>query len=190
MITHWRAHFGQGDLPFLWVQLANFKAPKDSTRSTWAYLREAQTKTLALPATGQAITIDIGDPNDIHPLNKQEVGRRLALLARAKVYGAPVDCSGPEFLKAEREATSLRLHFANAGSGLTAADQPLAGFEIAGADQKFYPATARIDRETVLVSATEVPEPVTVRYAWSNAPAANLYNGAGLPAAPFRTDNW
>ena len=189
MITYWRAHLGQGDVPFFWVQLANFAGGyPDATE--WALLRDAQTETLALPATGQAVAIDIGDANDIHPTNKQEVGRRLALLARAKVYGGSVDFSGPLFKSAVREGAVMRVSFEYAGNGLIARDKPLQSFQIAGADRKFYPAMAQIERDTVVVSAAEVPEPVAVRYAWTNAPEANLYNGAGLPAVPFRSDKW
>jgi sialate O-acetylesterase len=189
LITHWRAHLGQGDVPFFWVQLAAYAAG-DADGTHWAKLRDAQTATLALPATGQAIAIDVGNPDDIHPTNKQDVGRRLALLARAKVYGGLVDFSGPVFKSAVREDAAMRVSFDYAGNGLIARDKPLQSFQIAGADQKFFPAIAKIERDTVLVSAAEVPEPVAVRYAWTNAPEANLYNGAGLPAVPFRSDVW
>lgn len=189
MIRSWRQYFGQGDLPFLWVQLPNFKSG-DAAGLTWARLREQQSKALALPQTGQAVTIDIGDPNDLHPRNKQEVGRRLALIARAQVYDVMVDASGPQFLDLTREGAALRVRFIHAGTGLTARDRPLQSFQIAGVDRKFFPATARIDRHSVIVSAPQVSAPVAVRYAWSNSPDANLYNGAGLPAAPFRSDDW
>ncbi|HEU5081296.1 MAG TPA: sialate O-acetylesterase [Opitutaceae bacterium] len=189
MIRSWRQHFGQGELPFYWVQLPNFKNG-DPFGLTWAVLREEQAKALALPATGQAVAIDIGDANDIHPKNKQEVARRLALIARSQLYGAHVDASGPQFLSALREGNAMRVRFAHAGTGLTARDKPLQSLQIAGADRRFYPAAARIDRDTLIVSTPQVREPVAVRYAWFNAPDANLYNGAGLPAAPFRSDNW
>jgi sialate O-acetylesterase len=189
MIRAWRAHFGQGDLPFYWVQLPDFKNG-DAFGLTWAELREAQAKALSLPATGQAVAIDIGDPDDIHPTHKQEVARRLALIARSQLYGAHVDSSGPLFLSATREGSAMRVRFTHAGTGLTARDRPLQSLQIAGADRRFFPATARIDRDTLVVSAPQVREPVAVRYAWFNAPDANLYNGAGLPAAPFRSDNW
>jgi sialate O-acetylesterase len=190
LITGWRARFGQGDIPFLWVQLANFDFPGDPTHETWAFLREAQTLTLSLPATGQAVSIDLGDPNNIHPRNKQEVGRRLALIAKAEVYGIPVDFSGPVFASATREGRSLRVRFAFAETDLTAAGRPLQSFEVAGADRRFYPASAVIAGDTLLVQSAQVSEPVAVRYAWRNAPDANLYNGAGLPAVPFRSDSW
>lgn len=190
MIVHWRKHFGQGDFPFLWVQLANFKVGNDSTERTWAFLREAQTETLSLPATGQAVIIDIGDPDDIHPTNKQEVGRRLALIARHQVYGQPGDHSGPVFARAKRDGAALRVYFTHADNGLTAGGKPLQAFEVAGADRTFFPAKAVIEGNTVVVSAPEVKDPIALRYAWSNNPEANLFNGAGLPAAPFRTDTW
>ena len=189
MITSWRGHFGQKELPFFWVQLPNFKAGK-ANGTEWAFLREAQTQTLSLPNTGQAVIIDLGDPDDVHPRNKQEVGRRLALIARTKVYDSPVDYSGPVFARAVPQGSILRIFFSHASSGLTARDKPLQSFEIAGADKKFYPAAARIDGATVIGSAREVKNPVAVRYGWTNDPPANLYNGAGLPATPFRSDSW
>ena len=189
MITAWRAHFGQGDFPFYWVNLANYKNAGDASGTTYALLREAQTQTLALTGTGQALAIDLGNPDDIHPANKQDVGRRLALLAKNRVYGITVDDTGPTFAGAAREGAALRVRFTHA-SGLNAHDKPAQSLEIAGADKIFRPATARIERETLLVSAPEVREPVAVRYAWKNSPEANLYNGAGLPAVPFRSDTW
>ncbi len=190
LITSWRAHFGQGDFPFYWVNLAAFDPPAEPTQRTFAFLREAQTQALALPNTGQALAIDLGDPRDIHPTNKQEVGRRLALLARSRVYGSVVDATGPTFVNATREGTALRVRFAHVNGGLLARDQPVQSLELAGADRVFHPASARIERDTLLVSAPNVKEPVAVRYAWSNAPIANLYNSAGLPAVPFRSDDW
>ena len=190
MITAWRAHFGQGNLPFFWVNLADFKRPADPTGRSWAFLREAQTQTLALPQTGQAVAIDLGDPNDIHPANKQEVGRRLALLAKNRIYGLTTADSGPTFVAATREGSALRVTFTHASDGLVAHDRPVQSLELAGADRVFRPATAQIVRDTLLVSAPDVREPVAVRYAWSNAPDANLFNGSGLPALPFRSDNW
>ena len=187
MITQWRQAFGQGDVPFYWVQLANFKTDKPDS-GAWPLLREAQTQTLALPATGQAIAIDIGNPDDIHPRNKQEVGRRLALIAMSQAYGQTMDDSGPVFLRANPEKNRLRIEFAHAVTGLIARDKPLQSFEVAGADGVYRPATADIEGDTVVVRAAEVPAPVAVRYAWSNSPEANLFNGAGLPAVPFRSD--
>jgi sialate O-acetylesterase len=190
LIQAWRAQWGREELPFYFVQLANFTVGDDPTDRGWAWLREAQTRALALPNTGMVVTLDIGDPKDIHPRNKQEVGRRLALLARAQVYDLPVDWSGPQFASAQREGAALRVRFTHVADGLTTEQKPPQAFEVAGADRKFFPATARLDRDTVIVSAPEVPEPVAVRYAWSNNPGANLFNGTGLPAAPFRSDDW
>lgn len=190
MITAWRAHFGQGDFPFFWVSLANYEVPTDPTRRIYAFLREAQTKALALPDTGQALAIDIGDPKDIHPVNKQEVGRRLALLAKNRVYSMTGDDTGPTLASATREGATLRLRFTHASGGLVAHDKPVQSLEIAGADRVFHAAAARIDRDTLIVASPKVREPIAVRYAWANAPEANLYNGAGLPAVPFRTDAW
>jgi len=189
-IAAWRAHFGQGDFPFYWVNLANFKNAGDPTGRSYAFLREAQTQTLALPETGQALALDIGNPDDIHPTNKQDVGRRLALLAKNRVYGITGADTGPTFLAAGREGGALRVTFTHAGDGLVAHDRPVQALELAGADRVFHPATAKIVRDTLLVSAPAVKEPVAVRYAWTNAPAANLYNGSGLPAVPFRSDAW
>ena len=188
MIKAWRAHFGQGDLPFFWVNLANYSAVDQDGRS-YAFLREAQTRTLALPNTGQAIAIDIGNPKDIHPANKQEVGRRLALLAKNRVYGLTVDDTGPTFAGATREGATLRVRFTHANGGLVAHEKPVQALEIAGEDRVFHAAEGKIDRDTLIVSAPAVRAPVAVRYAWSNAPEANLANGAGLPAVPFRTDS-
>jgi sialate O-acetylesterase len=189
MITSWRADFGQGDIPFLWVQLANFNGGNPAA-TNWAALREAQAETLSLPATGMAVTIDIGNPDDIHPRNKQEVGRRLALIAKAKVYGITDDFSGPVFSGARRTGAAMLVSFRYAEAGLTAAGKPLQSFEVAGDDRKFFPAEAAILGDQVLVRSPKVPRPSAVRYAWRNAPEANLYNGAGLPAAPFRSDRW
>jgi len=190
LIEQWRKHFGSADLPFYWVQLANLKQPTDPTGMAWAFLREAQAKALSLPATGQAVAIDIGDPVAVHPRNKQEVGRRLALIAKAKVYGVAVDYSGPVFDRAVREGARLRVYFRYSDAALTAGAKPLQSFELAGADRKFHPASALIEGGTVVVTSPQVREPVAVRYAWSDNPEANLYNGAGLPAVPFRSDAW
>jgi len=187
LIVRWRESFGQGDLPFYWVQLPNYEnSGVDNTER--AELRAAQASALALPATGQAVTIDIGEVKDNHPKNKQEVGRRLALIAKAKTYQKAVEYSGPQFVRAERDGNAMRLHFENPGGGLEAKVQPMKDFQIAGADKKFVPAEAEISGDTVVVKSAAVPEPAFVRYAWRNAPEASLFNKAGLPAAPFRTD--
>ena len=190
LITGWRAHFGQGDFPFYWVSLANYKMPSDPTGVAFAFLREAQAQALALPNTGQALAIDIGNPDNIHPTNKQEVGRRLALIAKARIYHIPCDWSGPVFAGATPERGAMRVRFAHDEGGLVAHDRPVQSLEIAGADRKFHPAQGRIEGAMLVVSAREVPAPVAVRYAWKNAPEANLFNGAGLPTTPFRSDNW
>lgn len=190
MITAWRQHFGQGDFPFYWVSLANYRVPDDATDSTYAFLREAQTQTLELPNTGQALAIDVGNPDDIHPTDKQDVGHRLALLAKNRVYGIVGDDTGPTFSSAVREGAALRVRLTHTAGGLVAHDKPVQSLEVADADKVFHPATARIERDTLVVSAPGVREPVAVRYAWKNSPDANLYDGAGLPAVPFRSDNW
>jgi sialate O-acetylesterase len=190
MIGSWRSTFRQGDVPFYFVQLANFGDENELVNRGWAQLRDAQTETLSLPNTGMAVTIDIGEAKDIHPRNKQELGRRLALIARAQIYGAPPDFSGPAFAGAVREGAAMRVRFAHAGDELEARDGPVGALEIAGADKVFRAATGEIDVDTLLVSSPDVPEPVAVRYAWTNSPKANLYGDAGLPAVPFRSDNW
>lgn len=192
LITSWRGHFGQGDLAFYWVNLANYAVAADAGEKgrSYAFLREAQTRALALPNTGQALAIDIGEAKDIHPRNKQEVGRRLALLARQRLFDIVGDDTGPTFVSATREGGSLRVRFTHAGGGLIARDKPVQSLEVAGADRVFHPAEGRIERDTLVVTAKAVREPVAVRYAWTNAPEANLHNGAGLPAVPFRSDTW
>jgi sialate O-acetylesterase len=189
MIADWRKHWGQGDFPFYFVQLANFQAGTDAGfDSQWGELREAQTMTLALPNTGMAVIIDIGESTDIHPKNKQDVGLRLALNALAKTYSRELVFSGPLFREARIEGKAIRLLFDHA-AGLTSRGE-LSGFAIAGADRRFVRAEAVIDGETVIVSSPVVPAPVAVRYAWAEDPACTLVNGAGLPASPFRTDDW
>jgi sialate O-acetylesterase len=191
MIQNWRTDWGQGDFPFYFVQLANFRAVKDEpAESDWAELREAQTMTLKLPKTGQAVIIDIGEADDIHPRNKQDVGKRLALWALAKDYGKDVVYSGPMFTSMEKKGSEIVLQFDHVGSGLKAKDGPLKGFAVAGADKKFVWADAKIVGDTVVVSSPQVADPVAVRYAWADNPICNLYNAEGLPACPFRTDDW
>ncbi|MBI2423483.1 MAG: sialate O-acetylesterase [Candidatus Hydrogenedentes bacterium] len=192
MIENWREDWNQGKFPFLFVQLANFEASQKAPyASEWAELREAQAMTLKLKNTGMAVTIDIGDPKDIHPKNKQEVGRRLALLAQTVAYGEKdILSNGPQFKKARFKDGKAVLRFVHTGGGLAAKDGPLTGFGIAGADQKFVDADAVIEGDTVRVSSPQVPKPIAVRYAWADNPACNLCNGAGLPASPFRTDDW
>ncbi len=184
LINGWRAAFHQPDLPFFWVQLPNYNS------RGWTELRVAQSKTLALPATGQAITIDVGEANNIHPLNKQSVGDRLARLALRRVYNRKIADSGPVFSSARFEGGAARIEFTSVEGGLRFEGETLSGFEVAGADRKFVPAVARIEGACVIISASGVPLPIAVRYAWKNAPVANLANSEGLPAAPFRTDSW
>ena len=193
LIRSWRQERGQPQLPFLWVQLANFQAGSDKgDLSPWAQLRESQSKTLALPATAQAVTIDIGNPTDIHPTNKQDVGHRLALAARRVAYGETLVYSAPTFQDAEFAAHAARLRFDPMGSALAVrGGGPLRGFSVAGADRRFHPAQARIEGDSVLVESAEVAQPQAVRYAWSENPAeANLVNREQLPVSPFRTDTW
>ncbi|HZG23905.1 MAG TPA: sialate O-acetylesterase, partial [Chitinophagaceae bacterium] len=170
---------------------ANFKEPRDEPGdSDWAELREAQLKTLAVPATGMAVIIDIGEAQDIHPKNKQDVGTRLAYIARAKVYGESIPYSGPVYQSFKKQGKTLSLSFTNTSGGLSVKGDTLHGFAIAGADKKFYWANARIDGNHVVLSSPMVSDPVAARYAWANNPVCNLYDGAGLPASPFRTDDW
>ena len=192
MIKNWRNDWGQGDFPFLFVQLANFKAVKpEPSESDWAELREAQLMTLSLPNTGMAVIIDIGDANDIHPKNKQDVGKRLALWALAKTYRKKLEYCGPLCKSMEVEGNKVILHFEHVGGGLVACgDGPLKGFAIAGADHKFVWANAKIAGDTVVVSSDKIAEPVAVRYAWADNPVCNLFNKEGLLASPFRIDDW
>ncbi len=192
MIADWRRAFGQGDFPFYIVSLPAFLPRRDRPGSDdWAELREAQALTAAtVPNCGLAVTIDTGDANNIHPTEKKIVGERLALIALAKHYGKDVRCAGPTFRSAERTGNSLRVHFDHADGGLTSRGGPPAEFSVAGSDREWHWAEARIDGDTVVVSSPAVPAPVAVRYAWQSNPTATLYNGAGLPAVPFRSDDW
>jgi sialate O-acetylesterase len=192
LIKDWRQRWQQGDVPFLFVQLANFMKTKPLPgESEWAELREAQTMTLSLPNTGMACIIDIGEANDIHPKNKQEVGRRLALTANKLVYKQNVLASGPMYKNFERQGNRIRINFTNTGTGLSTKDgKEITGFAIAGNDHTFYWAKASIEGDHVIVYADRVPEPVAVRYAWADNPECNLVNSEKLPAVPFRTDEW
>jgi sialate O-acetylesterase len=186
LIRDWRARWGC-EFPFAWVQLPNFAgAGRD-----WPTVREGMLKTLALPRTGMAIAIDVGEENDIHPKNKQAVGHRLAQWALGEVYGQNVpSTSGPLPAGHEVRGGEITLRFTHADGGLVAKGGALTGFVVAGADRKFLPAQARIVGATVVVSAPDVAAPLAARYAWENFPTCNLYNAAGLPASPFRTDDW
>ncbi len=190
MIGDWRKQFDVGDFPFLVVQLANFMAQQTQpVESGWAELREAQWLTARNDKNvGLALAIDIGEANDIHPRNKQEVGRRLALSALRVAHGREIVSSGPEFVSAEFKAGKAYLKFDQIGEGLMSKSGRLTGFAIAGEDKKFVWGEAVIEGDTVVVSSPQVAKPTAVRYGWANNPTCNLYNKAGLPASPFRTD--
>lgn len=196
LIRDWRARWGQGDVPFLFVQLANFRAlqTKAVENTSWPFLREAQTRTLSLANTGMAVAIDVNDESDnIHPQNKQEVGRRLSLVALAQVYGQRLSYSGPVYdgMKVKGDKAVVRFKHADGGLvvRLTDARSKLNGFALAGQDGKFVWANAVADGNSVVVSSPEVAKPVSVRYSWAMNPIGNLYNGTGLPTSPFRTDD-
>ncbi len=195
MITDWRNHWNQGDFSFLFVSLANYMQPnKQPGESAWAELREAQTKTLALPKTGMALAIDLGEAGDIHPKNKQDVGKRLALAAQKTTYGKKLVYSGPMYQSVQFEGNKAIISFTETGSGLISKDKYgyVNGFSIAGADHKFVWAKAAITGDNkVVVYSDEVKNPVAVRFGWANNPDdLNLYNKEGLPTNPFRTDDW
>ncbi|WP_426324603.1 sialate O-acetylesterase [Pedobacter sp. R-06] len=192
MINDWRTRWKQGNLPFLYVQLANFKKTQPvPSESEWAELREAQSLTLSQPNTGMACAIDIGESDNIHPGNKQEVGRRLALVANKLVYKQNNTASGPSLKNFSKEGSRMRVSFTNTAGGLFSKDaKVLTGFSIAGKDKHFHWADAKIEGNEIVVYSDKVPEPVAVRYAWADNPQCNLMNSDGLPAVPFRTDNW
>ena len=195
MIADWRKTWGQGDFPFLFVQVAPYQYDRQNKQNTGqlAELWEAQLKTLAVsPNTGMAVTTDIATIGDIHPPNKQDVGLRLALWALATTYGkSDLVYSGPLYESMAIEDNKIRIKFKHVGGGLQAhGDKPLSHFQIAGEDQKFVPATAEIDGETLVVSSPDVPKPVAVRFGWDDIAEPNLFNKAGLPASPFRTDTF
>ena len=201
MIQDWRTRWGtstgsgQADFPFFFVQLANFSnfkpRPEQPADSNWAELREAQTMTLkASPNTGMAVIIDVGDTKDIHPKNKQAVGKRLALCAEKMAYGkSELEDSGPVYASQSIDGDKVRLKFTHT-SGLTARDGASRSFAVAGEDQKFHWADATIEGDEIVVSSKDVAKPVAVRYAWEDDPQVNVFNGAGLPMCPFRTDDW
>ena len=182
MIADWRHAWDEGDFPFLFVQIAPYSGMSPEIREA-QLLSWQRTKNTAM-----AVTMDCGDANDIHTAHKQPVGARLALSARALAYGEKIECSGPVYESLKIEAPNIILHFTHRGGGLLAKDGKLKGFTIAGADKVFHPAQAKIAGKTVLVNSAEVPQPVAVRYGWANVPEGNLFNHAGLPATPFRTD--
>ena len=197
LINDWRQHWDEGAMPFIFAQITS------SAGHYWAVLRESQLQTLALPNTGMIVTTDIGDPFNVHPKDKLDVGLRFALAARHLAYGENIVYSGPIYQSMKVEGGTIRLSFTQTGGGLVIAGPPynrpyaapiptdhLVGFKIAGADRNFFPAQAVISNGTVVVSSPQVPQPASVRYAWENIVTANLYNKEGLPASPFRTDDW
>jgi sialate O-acetylesterase len=191
LIGDWRELWNNPELPFYFVQLAAYKAPsrEPAAGGQFARMREAQAKALAIPHTGMAVAIDIGDEKDIHPRNKLDVGKRLARQALVNTYGKPGTPSGPTFREASLRGDSIRVTFGHINGGLVARGGPLKRFAIAGADGSFVQAEAVIEGDSVVVSSPSVAHPAYVRYAWADNPeGANLYNADGLPAAPFRTD--
>jgi len=195
MITDWRKAWNQPEMPFYFVQLANYKNPPDEPgASEWAELREAQHQTLSLSNTGEAVIIDIGEAQDIHPKNKQDVGLRLAISALAKTYGKEIEYSGPEYKSFQTEGNKIILTFDHVGKGLRVKSRYgyVQGFTIAGSDQKFHWAKAELrGANQIVVYSDAVKSPVAVRYAWADNPDdANIYNDSNLPASPFRTDTW
>jgi sialate O-acetylesterase len=195
MITDWRTKWKEGDFPFYFVQLASYIADSGTSAhgSSWAELREAQTSTLSLPNTGMAVTLDIGETNDIHPTNKKDVGLRLAAIALSQLYGRKTEYSGPVYDTMTIEGNKITISFTHAQNGLWVKDKYnyLKGFEVAGNDQKFYYAKAEVKDGKVIVYSDSVSAPVAVRYGWANdMPEADLYNREGFPAVPFRSDKW
>jgi len=186
LIADWRAQWHEGSFPFLYVQIANFKS---NATEDWAVIREAQRRSLSVANTAMAVTIDIGNPDNVHPADKQTVGARLALAARALAYGENVEYSGPLYRQATPEGEDVRLWFDHTADGLVARGGDLQGFEIAGEDRRFVTATARIDGKTVVVANRQVAGPKYVRYGWANAPVVNLFNSDGLPASPFTSED-
>lgn len=195
MVKGWRGKWGEGDFPFFYVQLTAFNADKrgpDPGDSTWAELREAQLMdTKKIPNSGMAVIMDVGESGDIHPKAKQPVGERLALLALKQVYGQNIQCYSPTFRSVEIKGNRVIVRFDNAYAGLKAADGTPKGFALAGKDKKFVWAEAKIaGKDSVEVRSPSVPKPVAVRYGWADSPELNLFNSAGLPASPFRTDDY
>jgi sialate O-acetylesterase len=185
MIADWRGKWRQGDFPFLFAQISSFTSTESEK---WGIVRDAQRRTLSLNNTGMAVTLDVGLPDNVHPPDKQTVGHRLALAARDIAYGEHIEDSGPLFRLAVPEGAGMRVWFDHS-DGLTAKGGNLTGFEVAGEDHKFLPASANIDGANIIVTAPQVKTPVYVRYAWANFSTANLYNGAGLPASTFSSEN-
>lgn len=186
LIADWRKHWYEGNFPFLFVQISSFKS--DSTED-WAVIREAQRRSLSVANSAMAVSIDVGDPDNVHPADKQTVGVRLALAARALAYREDIEYSGPLFRQTSAENNSLRIWFDHVADGLSAKGGIPKGFEIAGDNHQFVPAEARIDGASVIVSSPQIQAPKYVRYGWENAPTVNLYNSAALPASPFTSED-
>jgi sialate O-acetylesterase len=188
MISDWRSHFAQGDLPFLYAQISSFNSPTED----WGTLRDQQRRTLAVANTAMAVTLDVGQADNVHPPDKQTVAARLALAARSLAYGEDLDYSGPAFRQVTTETTNgttaLRVWLDHA-RGLSYHGKPSTGFEIAGADHKFIPAEAAIEGETVILHAASVVTPMYVRYGWSGVVDNNLYNADGLPTSTFTSES-
>ena len=191
LIAGWRKGWGEGDFPFLIVQLANHGSSPELGDSIWAELREAQFLTArTVPNTGLAVSIDVGEEKNLHPPRKEEVGHRLALWALGTTYGEKIVYSGPLYDSMKVTGENVRIRFLHTGSGLESRGGSLKGFAIAGGDRIFHWAEARIEGDTIVVSSPDVKTPVAVRYAWASSPDGNLYNKESLPASPFRTDDW
>lgn len=191
MIRDWRAGWNEGDFPFLIVQLPNQGHSEEFGDSWWAELREAQFLTAkSVPNVGLAVSIDVGEAGNLHPPRKEEIGQRLALWALGATYGKKIEYSGPLYDGMSVGGKEIRIRFLHTGSGLAIHEDALKGFSIAGADKKFHSAVARVEGDSVVVSSAEVESPAAVRYAWGDSPECSLYNKEGLPASPFRTDDW
>jgi sialate O-acetylesterase len=187
MIGDWRRQFAQGDFPFLYAQISSYEA---SPEEDWGTLRDAQRRTLSVSNTAMAVTLDVGDANNVHPADKQTVGHRLALAARTRSYGEDVHHSGPLFRQATTDGSGMHVYFSGADGKLAVRGGALEGFELAGADRHFFAATAKIDADgmSVMVSSPQTAAPLYVRYGWSNAPDATLTDSAGLPASTFTSE--
>jgi len=185
MINDWRTRWAEGNFPFLFVQISSFTS---TPAETWGVIREAQRRTLMLTDTAMAVSLDVGQADNVHPPDKQTVGARLALAAEAVAYGEAVEFSGPLFREATTNGVDMRVYFTHA-HGLVAKSGALEGFEVAGEDRHFHAAVARVEGDTVVARSSDVVRPQYVRYAWANAPlTANLYNSAGLPASTFTSE--
>ena len=186
MITDWRRQWQEGNFPFLFVQISSFRS---SPKEDWGMLRDQQRRTLALGNTAMAVTLDVGEPDNVHPADKQTVAARLALAGRALAYGEQVDFSGPLFRQAVPERDGMRVLFDHTAGRLVSKESSLPGFEVAGEDRHFTAASAKIDGDTVIVTSSAVQHPRYVRYAWENAPQATLFNKDGLPASTFTSED-